>query len=42
MIIKTYHTLLIQNHLEEFENKLSIHFLTHFGKLLSVHYSYND
>ena len=40
--IKTYHTLLIQNHFEEFEHKLSIHFLTYFGKLLPLHYSYTD
>ena len=40
--IKTYHTLLIQNHFEEFEHKLSIHFLTYFGKLLPLHYSHTD
>jgi hypothetical protein len=40
--IKTYHTLLIQNHFEEFEHKLSIHFLTYFGKVLPLHYSYID
>ena len=40
--IKTYHTLLIQNHFEEFEHKLSIHFLTYFGKVLPLHYSYTD
>ena len=40
--IKTYHTLLIQNHFEEFEHKLSIHFLTYFGKVLPFQYSYTD
>ncbi len=40
--IKTYHTLLIQNHFEEFEHKLSIHFLTYFGKVLPLQYSYTD
>lgn len=35
--IKTYHTLLIQNHLEEFD-----HFLTYFGKILPLQYSYTD
>ena len=40
--IKTYHTLLIQNNFEEFEHKLSIHFLTYFGKVLPLHYSYTD
>ena len=40
--IKTYHTLLIQNHFEEFEHKLYIHFLTYFGKVLPFQYSYTD
>ena len=40
--IKTYHTLLIQNHFEEFEHKLSIYFLTYFAKVLPLHYSYTD
>ncbi len=40
--IKTYHTLLIQHHSEEFEHKLSIHFLTYFGKVLPLQYSYTD
>ena len=40
--IKTYHTLLIQNNFEEFEHKLSIHFLTYFGKVLPLQYSYTD
>jgi len=40
--IKTYHTLLIQNNFEELEHKLSLHFLTYFGKLLPLEYSYLD
>ena len=40
--IKTYHTLLIQNHLEKLERQLSAHFLTYFGKALPLHYSYTD
>ena len=40
--IKTYHILLIQNNFEEFEHKLSIHFLTYFAKVLPLHYSYTD
>ena len=40
--IKRYHTILIQNYFEEFEHKLSIHFLTYFGKVLALHYSYTD
>ena len=40
--IKAYHTLLIQNHFEEFEHKLYIHFLTYFGKVLPFQYSYTD
>lgn len=40
--IKTYHILLIQNHFEEFEPKLSIHFLTYFGKVLPLQYFYTD
>jgi hypothetical protein len=38
--IKNYHTLLIQNSFEEFEHKLSLHFLTYFGKVLPLEYSY--
>ena len=40
--IKTYQTLLIQDYFEEFEHKLSLHFLTYFGKVLPLHYSYTD
>jgi hypothetical protein len=38
--IKNYHTLLIQNNFEEFEHKLSSYFLTYFGKMLPLEYSY--
>ena len=40
--IKSYHHLLIQNNFEELEHKLSLHFLTYFGKLLPLEYSYLD
>ena len=36
--IKSYHNLLIQNNFEELEHKLSLHFLTYFGKLLPLEY----
>lgn len=36
------HFLLVQNHLEEFEQKLSLHFLLYFGKLLPLQFSYLD
>lgn len=34
--------MLIENNLEEFENKLSKRFLYNFGKTLPLHYSYLD
>ena len=34
--------MLIENNLEEFENKLSKRFLYNFGKLLPLQYSYLD
>ena len=34
--LKNYHTLLLQNNFEELEHKLSLHFLTYFGKLLPL------
>lgn len=40
--IQNYHTLLIQNNFEELEHKLSLHFLTYFGKLFPLEYSYLD
>lgn len=40
--LKKYHTLLVSNRLEEFEQKLSSQFLLSFGKLLPLNYSYLD
>ena len=40
--IKNYHTLLLQNNCKELEHKLSLHFLTYFGKVLPLEYSYLD
>ena len=40
--LQEYHLLLIENNLEEFENKLSKRFLYNFGKLLPLQYSYLD
>ena len=40
--LRKYHSLLIENNLEEFENKLSKRFLYNFGKLLPLQYSYLD
>lgn len=40
--LQNYHLLLVDNRLEEFEQKLSSHFLISFGKLLPLHYSYTD
>jgi hypothetical protein len=40
--LREYHTLLIENNLEEFENKLSKRFLYNFGKTLPLHYFYLD
>jgi len=37
-----YHSLLVSNELQEFEQKLSAHFFSHFGKLLFLGYSYTD
>lgn len=39
---KNYHLLLVKNHLDEFEQKLSSHFFFYFGKLLPLHLSYLD
>jgi hypothetical protein len=41
-VLQNYHLLLVENRLEEFEQKLSSHFLISFGKLLPLHYSYLD
>lgn len=40
--LQEYHTLLIENKLEEFEKKLSSHFLLSFGKILPLNCSYLD
>ena len=40
--LQKYHRLLVENCLEEFEQKLSSHFLISFGKLLPLKYSYMD
>nr|WPV76514.1 hypothetical protein [Naviculales sp.] len=42
MNIQNYHLLLVSNYLEEFERKLSSHFLLYFGKTLPLSYSYLD
>jgi len=40
--LQQYHLLVVSNHLEEFEQKLSSHFLISFGKLLPLNYFYTD
>jgi hypothetical protein len=40
--LQKYHSLLVANRLEKFEQKLSSHFLLSFRKLLSLNYSYMD
>jgi len=40
--LQEYHLLLVGNRLEEFEKKLSSHFLLSFGKLLPLRFSYTD
>ena len=40
--LQDYHSLLVENRLEEFEQKLSSHFLISFGKVLPFKYSYTD
>lgn len=40
--LRKYHSLLIENNLEELENKLSKRFLYNFGKILPLQYSYLD
>lgn len=37
-----YHVLLVENKLDEFEQKLSFHFLVYLGKLLPLEFSYLD
>jgi hypothetical protein len=41
-VLQQYHLLLVENRLEEFEQKLSSQFLISFGKFLPLHYSYTD
>jgi len=38
--LQKYHLFLVSNPLDEFEQKLSSHFLVYFGKLLPLNYSY--
>jgi hypothetical protein len=40
--LQNYYLLLVKNRLDEFEQKLSSHFLVYFGKLLPLHFSYLD
>jgi len=40
--LQEYHSLLVENRLEEFQQKLSSHFLISFGKLLPLEFSYLD
>ena len=37
-----YHNLLLENRLEEFERNFYLHFISSFGKLLTLNYSYLD
>jgi hypothetical protein len=41
-VLQQYHLLLVENRIEEFEQKLSSQFFISFGKLLPLHYSYTD
>ena len=41
-VLQQYHLLLVENRLEEFEQKLSSQFLISFGKLLPLQFSYLD
>ncbi len=41
-VLQNYHILLVDNRLEEFEQKLSFQFFISFGKLLSLQFSYLD
>ena len=41
-VLQNYHLLLVENWLEEFEQKLSLHFLISFEKLVPLNYSYLD
>jgi hypothetical protein len=41
-LLRQYHSLLVENHLEEFEQKLSSYFFIYFGKLLPLQHPYLD
>lgn len=41
-VLPNYHLLLVENRLEEFEQKFSSHFLISFRKLVPLNYSYLD
>ena len=41
-LLRQYHSLLIENHLEEFEQKLSSYFFIYFRKLLPLQHPYLD
>lgn len=41
-LLQEYHLLLVENRLEEFEQKLSSYFIIYFAKLLPLQYSYLD
>jgi len=40
--LRKYHLLLVENRLQEFEQKLSSNFISYFGKILPLQYSYVD
>jgi hypothetical protein len=40
--LQKHHFFLVSNPLDEFEQKLSSHFLVYFGKILPLNYSYLD
>ena len=40
--LRKYRNLLLENRLEEFEQKLYSYFIIYFGKLLTLNYSYLD
>lgn len=41
-VLQQYHFLLIENRIEEFEQKLFLHFIVSFGKLFSLGFVYLD
>lgn len=40
--LQAYHLLLVENHFQKFEHKLSSHFFVYFGRLLPLQHSYLD